>query len=112
MVSLSPASCLYDNPTVSGISASVPEHNACMATTLKHLESHKMPPTAEMPVGLSVAPAMQTIIVDGVPIVDPQLTAIIGDNAEPVVARPEDSQAACPTHSEVITSSKSRPLAA
>jgi hypothetical protein len=62
--------------------------------------------------GFAVAPAMQAIIVDGVPIVDPQLTAIIGDNAEPVVARSEDSQAACPTHCEVITSSEARPLAA
>ena len=26
MVSLSPASCLYNDPTVSGVSASVPEH--------------------------------------------------------------------------------------
>jgi hypothetical protein len=53
---------------------------------------------------------MQAIIVDRVPIVDPQLTAIIGDNAEPVVARPENSHAACPTHSKVIASLESRPF--
>ena len=65
-----------------------------------------------MPIGFAVAPAMQAIIVDGVPIVDPQLTAIIGDNAEPVVARPEDSHTACPAHSKVIASFESRPFTA
>jgi hypothetical protein len=61
--------------------------------------------------GFAIAPTMQTIIVDRVPIVDPQLASIIGDNAISVMACPEDSHASCPTHSEVITSGKTRPSA-
>jgi hypothetical protein len=63
-----------------------------------------MPATADVPSGLSIAPTVQTVIVDCVLVVNPQLAAIIGDNAEMVMSCPEDSQAACPTHSEVITS--------
>jgi len=65
-----------------------------------------MPPTTNVPSGLSIAPAVQAVIVDCVLVVDPQLAAIIRDNAEMVMACPEDSQAACPTHSEVITPRK------
>ena len=46
----------------------IPEQHPSMTTSLKHLKSHTMPPRAEMPGGLPVAPAMQTIIVDCVPI--------------------------------------------
>jgi len=73
-----------------------------MTTLFKHLKPHKVPSTTLMLGGLAVAPAMQTIIVDRVPIVDPQLAAIIRDNAEAIMAGPEDSQSACPTHCEVI----------
>jgi hypothetical protein len=104
MATMSPATCYHNSPSVSSVGTSVPEQHASMTTMLKHFKSHNGPPGAEMPRGFAVAPAMQAVIVDGVTIIDPQLTAIIGDNAEPVVARLEDSQAACPTHSEVITS--------
>jgi hypothetical protein len=62
-----------------------------MTTTLKHLKPHKMPSSTLMLGGLAVAPSMQTVIVDGVPVVDPQLAAIIRDNTESVMASPEDS---------------------
>ena len=70
-----------------------------------------MPPTTNVPSGLSIAPAVQAIIVDCVLVVDPQLAAIIRDNAEMVMACPEDSQAARPTHSEVIISRETWPSA-
>jgi hypothetical protein len=41
--------------------------------------------------------------IDGVPIVDPQLAAIICDNAKPVMARPEYSQAAFSSTSKVVS---------
>jgi len=101
-----PATCTNNGPSVTSISTSVPEQHTSITTTFKHFESHQMPTTTKFPVALSITPAMQTIIVDCVAMVNPQLTAIIGENTEPVVARPEDSQTACPTHSEVICACK------
>ena len=60
---------------------------------------------------LAIAPAMQAIVVNGIPVVDPQLASIIGDDAEPVVAVLADSQDACPTDGEVIASDKALPFA-
>ena len=54
---------------------------------------------------------MQAIIVDCIPIVDPQLAPVIGDDAETVIASPSDFQAACPTYGKVIASSKTTPFA-
>jgi hypothetical protein len=54
---------------------------------------------------------MQAIIVDCVLVVQPQLAPIVGDNAEPIMAIPEDSQAASPTHGKVITTGKPWPPA-
>jgi hypothetical protein len=54
---------------------------------------------------------MQAIIVDCVPVVDPQLAAVIRDNPEPISASLEDSHAACPTHSKMIASRKTGPSA-
>ena len=64
-----------------------------------------------MPNGLPIPPTMQAIIVDCVPTVDPQLAPIIRNNAETVLACPPDAQNTCPTHSKVITSSKTPPFA-
>jgi hypothetical protein len=64
-----------------------------------------------MPSGRSTAPTVQAVIVNCVPIVNPQLASIIGDKLKVVMARPEDSQAASPAHSEVIASSEPRPRA-
>ena len=80
-----------------------------MTTLLKHLKSDEMPPCAHMPSGLPIAPTMQAIVVDGVPIVNPQLAAVIGDNAEAVMACPEDSQAASPPYSKLIATMEPRP---
>jgi hypothetical protein len=77
-----------------------------MTATLKHLKFYTMPARAEMPVGLPIAPPMQAIIVHCVPIVDPHLAAIIRDNAETVMARPINSQTACPAHSKMVASRK------
>ena len=59
--------------------------------------------------GLAIAPIMQAIMIDRVAIVKPQLAATIKDNAETIRATPVDSQAACPTHSKVMTSGRTRP---
>jgi hypothetical protein len=82
-----------------------------MPTTFKHLKSHHAPWGPHMPVGLSVAPTVQAIIIDGVPVVDPQFAAIIGNNAEAVVTSPEDSHTSCPTSSKMVRSGKTRPSA-
>jgi hypothetical protein len=101
-----------NSPTVARVGAMIPEKHPRMATTLEHLKSHNMPPTTNLPPGHSTAPAVQAIIVDCVSIVDPQLASIVGNKLEMVTATPEKSHAACPTHSEVITSVETRPLAA
>jgi len=99
----------HNDPTVSCVRAMVPEEHPSMTTTLKHLKSHQMPSSAHAPSGHTIAPSMQAIVVDRVPIVDPQLAPIIRINAEVVRAFPEDPQAACPTHGEVISASKAGP---
>jgi hypothetical protein len=54
---------------------------------------------------------MQAIIVDCVPIVDPQLAPIIRNNAETVLAWPPNAQNTCPAHGKVITSGETPPFA-
>jgi hypothetical protein len=77
----------------------------------KHLKSDKAPP-AKMSGNFTIAPAMQAIIVDRIPIVHPQLASIVGQNAEPVIRSPENSHATCPANCKVITSGKTWPSAA
>jgi hypothetical protein len=100
-----------NSPTVACVGAMIPKQHPSMATTLEHLKSYDMPPTTNLPPGHSTAPPMQAIVVNGVSIVDPELAAIVRNKLEMVTATPEKSHAACPTHSEVITSMEARPLA-
>jgi len=109
MSTLSHATGAHNSPPVSSISTLVPEKHPSMTATLKELKSHKMPTTAKFLGGLLITPAMSAVVVDSVPIVNPQLAAIIGLNAEPILASLEDSQAACPAHGKVISSSEARP---
>jgi len=74
---LTSATCTHNKPSVPSVSTSVPEQHPSMTTALKHFEFHMMPPGALMLVGLPIAPTVQAIVIDGVPIVDPQLAAII-----------------------------------
>jgi hypothetical protein len=111
MATCSPATCTHNGPSIAGVWTAVPEQHAGMTTTFEHLKPHKTPPGTHVPSGLSIAPTVQAIVVNCVAIVDPQLTPIIRDDAEMIMTCPEDSHAAGPTHSKVITSSKSRPLA-
>ena len=83
---LATPTCPHNSPSVSGVGTSVPEQHPGVTTTLEHLESHKMPPSADMPSDLPIAPAMQAIIVNRVSIVEPQLAPIVGDDAEIIVA--------------------------
>jgi hypothetical protein len=106
MCGVASATRAHDHPTVASIVTPVPEQHPCVAAVLKHLQPDKMPSTTQVLVGFTITPAMQTIVVDRVPIVDPQVAAIIRDNTESVMARPEDPQAASPTHSEVVASAK------
>jgi hypothetical protein len=89
----------------------VPEQHPSMATTFKHFKSNKVPPSANVSSDLPIAPAMQAIVIDCVPIVDPQLAPIIGYDAEMIMASPEDPHAASPTNSKVIASGETRPFA-
>jgi hypothetical protein len=64
-----------------------------------------------MPASLSIAPTVQAIVGDGVAIVNPQFASIVGVNAETVMPSPENSYTASPSHSEVVTSAETRPIA-
>jgi hypothetical protein len=110
MISTPSASCTHNNPPVCSVVAMVPEEHPSMTTTLKHLKSHQMPSSTNMPSSRSTAPSVQAIIVDCVPIVDPQLAAIIGYELKVVMACSEDSHAASPTHSEVIATREAIPF--
>ena len=111
MGSGAPATCTHNSPSVGSIGTSVPEQHPSVTTALKHFKSHKMPATTLVFRGFPIAPSVQAIIVDCVTVVDPQLTPVVGDDAKPVMACPEYSQAACPTHSKVITAAEARPFA-
>jgi len=95
--------CAHNSPSVSSIGTMVPEQHTGMASALKHLKSHKAPPSTNVLFGLSIPPAVQAIIVNRVFVVNPQLAPIIRKQAEVVTACLEDPQTTCPAHSEVIT---------
>jgi hypothetical protein len=98
------ATCTQNKPTAPSVETFVPEQHPSITTTLEHFKSHMMPARAQMPIGFPIAPAMQAIVVDRVPIVNPQLAAVIRDDAEAVMASPVNSHTPCPTHSEMVTS--------
>jgi hypothetical protein len=52
-----------------------------MTTTLEHLNPSQAPAGVKPSGSLPIAPTVQAIVVNGVPIVDPQLTPIIGNDA-------------------------------
>jgi len=104
------ATSTRDSPSVASVGTSVPEQHPCMTAALEHLKPHEMPATFNVPVGLAIAPSVTAVVVDRVSIVDPEITAIIRDNAETVMASPVEPHAACPTHSKVIASVETRPL--
>jgi hypothetical protein len=103
--------CTQKSPSISGVATLVPEKHASCTAVLKHLKPHEIPSSTKMPVGFSITPAVQAIIIDRIPVVDPQLAAIIGQNTKPIMARIEDSHASCPTRSEMIASMEARPMA-
>ena len=107
----STAARLDDSPSITSIRAMVPEEHASMAAALKHLQSDQMPTGTHMRSGLSIAPAMQAVVINCVSIVDPQLAPIIGNNAKIIMTCSEDSQATCPPHSKMVAADKSRPFA-
>jgi hypothetical protein len=98
-------------PSISSVGTLVPEEHACVTTVFEHLEPHKAPMMKVKSSSLTVSPTMQTIVVDSVPVVNPQFAAIIRNNAESVMASPEESHASSPTHSKMIMSGKARPPA-
>ena len=102
--------CTHNSPSVASIGALVPEQHASMTTALKHLKPQTISPSAKMLDSLAIAPTMQAIVVNCVPIIDPQLAPIIRDDAESVMPSLSDFQGACPAHSKVITSGKAGPF--
>jgi hypothetical protein len=105
------ATCANMAPTASSVMPSVPEEHTGVTTMFEHLNSHPAPPTVNMPRSLPIAPTVQPVIVNCVPVVNPQLTSIIRYDAPSVMARSEDSHVRCPTHSEMISSAETRPIA-
>jgi len=104
MSGLPSATCTSNHPSISSVGAVVPKEHPSIAAALKHLKSHNKPRSTNVPFGCSTSPAVQTIIVNRVPIVEPQFAPIIGHELEVVMAGLEYSHASGPTNSEVITS--------
>jgi hypothetical protein len=52
-----------------------------MATTFEHLYPHNTPTSTKHFCRFPIAPTMQAIVVDRVPVVNPQRASIIGDDA-------------------------------
>jgi hypothetical protein len=50
-----------------------------MATMLKKFNSYSTPSSTNVLNSYPTTPAMQTIVVDGVPVVDPQFASVIGN---------------------------------
>jgi len=75
-----------DGPAIGGVRAFIAQHDPSMATMfeVRHLDHD--PSCPDVPRGFAIAPAVEPIIVDGVPIVDPQLGSVIGNEREPVTA--------------------------
>jgi hypothetical protein len=48
-----------------------------MTPMFKHLEPHEAPSMVKVPRGLAIAPAMQTVIVNRITVVDPQFAAVV-----------------------------------
>jgi hypothetical protein len=86
-----PATCAHSCPFVSSVRTLVPEKHPSRSTMFKHLESHKSPRGMKILIDLSIAPAMQAVVVDGEPIVDPQLASIIRNDTETVMRPLENS---------------------
>merc|ERR1719183_1939191 len=82
-----------------------------MTTTFEHLRPHQPPATVHEPATLPTAPAMEAVVVDGVPVVDPQLGTIVGADHKRVPAPVVDANTASPAHGEVVGTFESRPFA-
>jgi hypothetical protein len=83
-----------------------------MTTMFKRFDSNQAPSSMNVPLCHTAAPTMQTIIVDAVTIVNPQLAAVVRDKLEMIPTASEDSHPGSPSHSKVIMTGKSRPSAA
>jgi hypothetical protein len=66
-----------DSPSVASVTTSVPEHHTSMTTVLEHFDSHEMPSAPLMSCRLAISPAMQTVIVNRVSPIHPELASII-----------------------------------
>jgi hypothetical protein len=62
-----------DDPSISSVGTFVPEQNPGMTATFKHFNSHSMRAATKVLNALPIAPAVQTVVVDSVSTVDPQL---------------------------------------
>jgi hypothetical protein len=103
-----PATCAHNGPTISTVRTPVPEKHTSMTTMLEHFEPDETPSSNSSP-SFPIAPSVQAVIVDCIPVVNPQLASIIRNDAVSVIASPEDSHTSCPTRSKVIASGKARP---
>lgn len=84
------ASGPQEAPTVAGVRAPEVELEASMATTFEELNNELTPSGPHVPVGDTIAVAVEPIVVDRVPAVDPQLGAVVGTEHETVTARTEE----------------------
>jgi hypothetical protein len=107
-----PSGRTHDHPSVSSVGAMVSEEHASMTTMFKKFDSNQAPSSMNVPLCHTAAPTMQTIIVDAVTIVNPQLAAVVRDKLEVIPTASEDSHPGSPSHSKVIMTGKSRPSAA
>jgi hypothetical protein len=106
-----PATCAQGLPPASSVYANIAEKHTGSATMFKMFKPTKMPSSTLMPMSLPIAPTVTAIVVDGVTIVNEQIASIIGNNAESVVATPEESCARRPPYCKMIASVETWPSA-
>merc|ERR1712054_360841 len=111
-VSVAPvATGIQHSPVVASVRALITQQDASMATMFEELHPEQAPSCMNVPRGFAIPPAVAPIIVDGVPVVDPQLGTVIGNEREPVTASAVEPDTAGPAHSKVVGTRESRPPA-
>jgi hypothetical protein len=73
--------CAHIMPSVCCVWTSVPELHASMAAMFEHFKPDHTPWSAHVYIGFTITPTMQAIVVDSETIINPQLAAIVRNNA-------------------------------
>merc|ERR1711881_610899 len=111
MAALVSATGVHRIPAIAGVRATITEQAPSMATFLEELNPEIAVSSPHPHRGFAIPPAVEPTIVDRVPVVDPQLGSVIGNEREPVNACSVEADTGSPAHSEVGGTTESRPAA-